>query len=429
MSPLLGTLQVPGDKSISHRALIFSAFSRGRSRIYNCSPAADVRSTGECLSKLGLEIEADRDAHGSAPVIVIESRGIDELRAPSGELFAGNSGTTMRLLSGLVAGRSFSTRFDGDDSLRRRTMKRIFDPLVEMGASVRARDSAYAPFEINGSALRGRSFQLQVASAQVEACLLLAGLQAEGETSVTAPYTVRDHTSRMFSHIGIPFSADNGTLAVRRLQEPVPPFELVVPGDISSAAFFMVAAACRPGSNLLLQNVGMNPGRTLIVDVLKEMGADLEIVEPREQCCEPIADIRVKYSGPLHGITLGKERVASGIDELPVLALAGALGKGELRVSGAEELRHKESDRIKALCDNLKLAGVAVDELPDGFIIRGGSAVEGGSPWQSHGDHRLAMTGAIASALFEKPVAIDDLDCAAVSYPGFYDDLARLLRS
>lgn len=456
MSPCTGTITVPGDKSISHRALIFSVFSRGRSKIFNCSPAEDVASSAACLARLGLKIERlsepehssrlERDSglersgepgrtsgntgatcstrSGEArSAIIVDSDGIEGLKACHEVLFAGNSGTTMRLMAGLAAGRPFKTRFDGDASLRRRTMKRVLDPLIEMGAIVEAKDSDYAPFEITGGALSGKAFELKVASAQVEACILLAGLQAEGETSVKAPYTVRDHTRRMFSYLGIPYGADNGTLFVKRLEKPVAPFELVVPADISSAAFFMVASSCLPGSDLILKNVGVNPGRTLILDVLKEMGAHVEIIWSDELCGEPVSDIRVKHSRSLSGITLGAERVASGIDELPVIALAGALCNGEFVVSGAEELRHKESDRIKALCDNLKAAGVDVDEKPDGFVIRGKKSIPGGSQWLCHGDHRLAMTGVIASLLFERSVSVDDESCISVSYPGFRRDL------
>lgn len=423
--PLIGTLTVPGDKSISHRALIFSAFSRGESRIFNCSPAQDVQSSADCLAKLGLRIE--RKGNGHHGEFLIHSDGVDALKAPSEILDAGNSGTTIRLMSGLVAGRPFTCKFDGDSSLRRRTMKRIFDPLAEMGAKVDATSNTYAPFEITGGALQGKSFELKVASAQVEACILLAGLQAQGETRVSAPYTVRDHTRRMFSHLAIPCETADGALSVKRLSEPVKPFELTVPSDISSAAFFMVAAACCEGSDITLKNVGMNPGRTLIIDVLKNMGASINVENEREVSGEPVADIHVRYNGRLNGIAVSEERIASGIDELPVLAIAGALCDGEFLVSGAEELRHKESDRIKSLCDNLKNAGVDVDEKPDGFLIRGKCSIPGGSPWSSHGDHRLAMTALIASTVFENAVKIDDVDCIAVSYPTFQQDLASLV--
>jgi 3-phosphoshikimate 1-carboxyvinyltransferase len=421
MAPFTGSLTVPGDKSISHRALIFSAFSKGKSRVLNCSPAHDVESSAQCLRKLGLSI-----SRGDNGVLEIESAGIDSLVASNQILDAGNSGTTVRLMSGLVAGRPFTSQFDGDASLRKRTMKRIFDPLRELGATVSAIEDTFAPFAITGGNLIGKSFDLKVASAQVEACILLAGLQADGETSVSAPHTVRDHTRRMFQYIGIPFSKNGKTLSVKRLEKPVEAYELTVPSDISSAAFFMVAAACSPGSDLTLTSVGMNPGRTLIVDILRSMGASVEIQNVRDLCGEPVADINVKYNGRLKGFSVPPSSIASGIDEIPILAIAGALCEGEFKVSGAVELRHKESDRITSLCDNLKLAGVKVEEQPDGFTIKGQKAIRGGSPWLTHLDHRLAMTGLIASQVFDAQLSIDDPACMSVSYPSFAMDLSRL---
>lgn len=421
MAPFTGSITVPGDKSISHRALIFSAFSEGETRIQNCSPAHDVESTAECLRRLGMSIQKGDDG-----TFEIENGGIDQLREPTEILDAGNSGTTIRLLSGLVAGRSFTSKFDGDASLRKRTMKRVFEPLRQMGAQVNATEGAFAPFEISGGSLTGRAFELTIASAQVEACILLAGLQADNETSVGAPHTVRDHTRRMFHHIGIPYHQKDKTLSVKRLARPVKGYDLTVPSDISSAAFFMVGAACSPGSDLTLESVGMNPGRTLIIDILRNMGANIEVLNPRELCGEPIADIRVKYGSRLNGIAIPKEQVASGIDEIPILSIAGSLCDGGFIVTGAEELRHKESDRISSLCNNLRAAGVVVDERPDGFVISGKERIKGGSAWQTHLDHRLAMTGLIASKLFEEPLAIDDPTCMSVSYPTFEDDLKRL---
>lgn len=422
MAPFIGSLTVPGDKSISHRALIFSAFSQGKSRVINCSPAHDVESSADCLRKLGLVIK--RDENG---IYEIESGGIDSLTAPTALLDAGNSGTTIRLMSGLVAGRPFTSSFDGDESLRKRTMKRVFEPLREFGVNVKAKDDTYAPFEITGGNLTGKSFDLKVASAQVEACILLAGLQADGETSVTAPHTVRDHTRRMFEFIGVPFTQKDKTLSVKRLTKPVDAYELTVPSDISSAAFFMVAAACSPGSDLTLKTVGMNPGRTLIVDILRSMGASVEVENARDLCGEPVADIRIKYAGRLKGISVPPDSIASGIDEIPILAIAGALCEGDFHVSGASELRHKESDRITSLCDNLKSAGVKVEEQPDGFTIQGQKTIPGGSAWLTHLDHRLAMTGLIASEVFAAPLNIDDPTCMSVSYPTFANDLSRLV--
>lgn len=415
-----------------------SAFSSGRCRVFNLSPAADVRSTADCLRNAGLGIGTDWTARASledgictesGPFLEIESKGIDSLTKPTAVLDAGNSGTTMRLLSGLMAGRTFSCRFDGDSSLRKRTMKRIFEPLRQMGAMITSENEPYAPFSIEGGNLQGHEFRLSIASAQVEACILLAGLQADGVTSVSTSGGVRDHTRRMFEYLSVPFSVEkNGSLSVSRLTTPLNAFDLTVPADISSAAFFMVAAACVPGSELLLEATGINPGRTLVIDVLKSMGAHIEIGNERIVSGEPIADILVKNSGPLNGCTVSGDVVASGIDELPVLALAGAVCEGEFLVSDASELRHKESDRITAIVSNLARAGVDVEEREGGFLIRGKSSIAGGTGWLTHGDHRMAMTGLVASLIFEKPLKLDSRDSIAVSYPGFEEDLKTLLR-
>ena len=426
MSPLKGAISVPGDKSISHRALIFSVLTRGKARVENLSPAEDVQSTRKCLGELGL---ASREL--GKGLLEVDSEGLESLRAPARVLDAGNSGTTIRLLAGLVAGRPFESKFDGDASLRRRTMKRILEPLSSMGAKYEATSGDLPPFKIHGGNLVGRHFDLNVASAQVEACLLLSGLQADGMTSVKVPHPVRDHTSRMFEHLAIPFErTDQLTLLVRRLVNPPTARDMSVPGDLSSAAFFLVAAACMEGSDLTLTGVGLNPGRTLILDVLERMGASIEIENRREQCGEPVGDIRIQSRGggrELTGCVIGGDEVALGIDELPVLALAGTVCSGEMVVSGAEDLRHKESDRISSIVGNLKAAGADVDETPDGFIVRGQRSISGGSTWKTFGDHRLAMTGMVASLVFDEPVEIDDDQCIAVSYPGFKTDLHQLL--
>ncbi len=424
MPSLKGFLKVPGDKSISHRALIFSAFTRGSNRVSNLSPAQDVADTAECLRRLGLQITEP----GGGADITINSPGIDELSEPASGLWAGNSGTTIRLMSGLVAGRPFTSRFDGDESLQKRTMKRVLEPLTMMGARCQATKDDYAPFAITGGDLKGRQFHLSVASAQVEACLLLAGLQAEGTTSVTVPQPVRDHTRRMFQHLGIPFrQPDDRTISVERLHMPVVASPLRVPADISSAAFFMVGASLLRGSDITLAEVGTNPGRTLVLDVLREMGAEIEESTTRTNCGEPVTDIRIRCEKRLTGTKIGAERIPLGIDELPVLALTGALCDGELIVSGASDMRHKESDRIAAIVGNLFRAGVEIEEREDGFVVSGKTTIRGGSDWQTFGDHRMAMTGLIASLVFEQPVKLDDEDCMSVSYPGFKNDLRKLI--
>ena len=425
---LRGSLTVPGDKSISHRALIFSAIAEGTVEIENCSPAEDCVSSADCLRKLGLEISK------SAPLMAAKSPGLFSLKEPTGQLFAGNSGTTIRLLSGLVAAQPFATVFDGDDSLRKRPMRRVLDPLAQMGASFKflangsgeAKDGC-APFQIEGKALAGKTFQLKVASAQVQTALLLAGLQADGYTAVVLPGTVRDHTARMFRHLDVPFEApDELTVSVTKLNKKVAGKRIQVPADISSAAFMMVAAAIAPGSEVVLNNVGINAGRTLIIDVLKEMGADITLENRRDLGYEPVADIRVRGQSRLRGTTISGDTIASGIDEIPIIALAGAFCDGELVVSGAEELRYKESDRLAAIIENLAAAGAKIVGRQDGFVITGQTTLKGGSRWHTHDDHRLAMTGLVAKLACEEGLDLEERDSVKISYPTFEQDLAKL---
>jgi 3-phosphoshikimate 1-carboxyvinyltransferase len=287
-------------------------------------------------------------------------------------LDAGNSGTTIRLMSGVLAGQPFASRLDGDSSLRKRPMSRVLNHLVEMGANVAyLENDNYPPFEIRGGKLQGKRFALKVASAQVQTALILAGLQADGETVVELPAVVRDHTERMLKHAGVPFVQDGLTTRVSRLATPVAGFEIKVAGDISSAAFFMVAAACLPGSELRLPNVGLNPGRTLVLDVLREMGADIALEDEKIEGGEPTATLVVKGTSRLKGVTIGGDRIAAGIDEIPILSLAGALCDGTFAVRDASELRVKESDRLALICSNLRAAGAKIDEFEDGFDVHG----------------------------------------------------------
>lgn len=430
---LLGKLKVPGDKSITHRAFIFAAFTKGISEIDNLSPAADCYSTIECMRMLGLDIQLS-EAEGQTVKAMVKSPGQFHLHPSQQGLFAGNSGTTIRLMSGLIAGQPFKVKLDGDESLRSRPMKRVIEPLNSMGVCVAwIHKEGHAPFVIEGApanelTLKGSKFKLAVASAQVQTAILLAGLQAEGKTTVELPAPVRDHTVRLFRHIGVPMAVDEPlTTAVKKLHEPLPPFKLNVVADISSATFFMVAAALLPGSDITLLGVGVNKGRRLVVDVLKEMGADIELKNEIEYDGEPVADIQVRYAGTLRGVTIDGGNIAAGIDEVPALSLLGCLADGKFVVSGASELRVKESDRLSAMVANLKAAGANINELPDGYEIEGHKHLKGGSLWQTFGDHRLAMTGLIASLICQEPLAIDDTGCIAVSYPTFTEDLNRLL--
>ena len=425
---LTGSLTVPGDKSISHRALIFSALTRGKNQVHQLSPAEDCQSSLKCLSKLGLKFQKLESAEGSWE---IESPGLDGLKAPQETLDAGNSGTTIRLLSGLLAGRSFQSRFDGDESLRSRPMARVLDHLKSMGAHISFEEnSGRAPFTIEGKKLHGQRFELKVASAQVETALLLAGLQAEGKTTVKLPTLARDHTVRMFAHMGVPFEKESdGSVSVQALKKPVDAFSVLVPGDISSAAFFLVGAALLPGSNLLLKNVGVSPGRTLVIEILKRMGADISLLDERVVCGEEIADIRVVGGKRLQGTTISPDEVAQGVDEIPILALAGALCQGRFTVRGAAELRHKESDRLALITKNFSAAGCDIEEFEDGFSLTGKETVAGGSQWTTLLDHRFAMAGQVASLVFEKPVQLEETASAAISYPTFSEDLASLTQS
>ncbi len=427
---LIGKIAIPGDKAISHRALIFASFCKGTSVVSGMSPAQDCQSTADCMSKLGLQIKiSNNDAKKNQTQVDIQSGGLKSLTAPKDILFAGNSGTTMRLMSGLLAGRPFSARVDGDHSLRKRPMSRVLDHLKTMGAQIKYLDAeGCAPFSITGGNLKGMHCNLKIASAQVQTALLLAGLQASGRTTVQLPSIVRDHTPNFFKHIGIPYEMrEENTVSVVALEEPIKPFQYVVPGDISSAAFFMVAAACLPGSDLLLPNMGINKGRNLVIGVLKRMGADIELINERELAGEPIADIRVKGVDRLMGTEISGSDIARGVDEIPVLALAGALCDGTFLVKDADELRHKESDRLQLIVANLKAAGAQIEGREDGFVIEGKKSIAGGSTWTTALDHRLAMTGLIANLLFENPVQMEETASTAVSYPGFMEDLQLVM--
>lgn len=424
---LQGTLAVPGDKSITHRALIFACLTTGTSKIEGLSPAHDCLSTVACLRSMGVDIVVLEGEE--TPTAIVNSQGWQGIGNPSGILDAGNSGTTIRLLSGFVAGRPYEYEFDGDASLRKRPMKRVLTRVAEMGAEVSwLKTEGLAPFRIRGGKLEGKTFELDVASAQVETALLLAGLQASGKTVVKLPFPARDHTRRMFHYLGIPFeSADELTTSVREISDNIPAKDMVVPADISSAAFFMVAAAIIPGSSITLKNVGINPGRTLVLDVLSRMNADIKVIGVNSLSGEPVADIRVRYNGQLSSASVTAEEIARGIDEIPILALAGAFSQGELSVSGAEELRHKESDRLQLIADNMRGAGAEIDLREDGFTIRGGKHLKGGSRWATADDHRLAMTGLVANLICQEELELEEKESPRISYPHFAADLNSLL--
>ncbi len=417
--PLRGRLRIPGDKSISHRALIFAALAEGPSVITNLATGADVHATARVLSRLGVEVRFDGEA------VVVRGAGVDGLAEADDVLDCENSGTTMRVLAGVLAGRSFVSVLTGDASLRSRPMGRVVEPLRAMGAHVDGRDGATrAPLVVRGGALRGLQYELPVASAQVKSALLLAGLQADGETVVVSPAASRDHTERMLAALGAPVSVDG--LSVRATRGAPRSFEIDVPGDPSSAAFFAVAAAITPGSDLVLESVSCNPTRLGFVTVMKRMGADIELTPTGETCGEPFGDLRVRAS-ELHGTTIAGAEVPNVIDEIPALAVAAAFADGVTEIRDAAELVVKESNRIRTLEEELGKLGVGVEGRSDGLVVRGGSVRAGG--FDSHADHRIAMAMAVAANALGTDSTVSGWPAVASSYPEFARDLESLTGS
>ncbi|NKB81666.1 MAG: 3-phosphoshikimate 1-carboxyvinyltransferase [Nitrospirales bacterium] len=417
--PLRGVLSLPGDKSITHRALILSALAEGAATVSGYCQGEDCLNTLRALQGLGIAIERQPD------VLHISGQGRWGLREPTTHLDLGNSGTGFRLLTGVLASQDFFTVLTGDDSLRRRPMNRIVDPLREMGAKISGRKGGqFAPLALTGNRLKGVDYVAPLSSAQVKSAILLAGLFAEGTTCFTEPQLSRDHTERLFRYFEIPLEVQGKTLVLKAHQS-FKAKDLCVPGDLSAAAFFLVAGTIVPGSELMLPNVGMNPARTGIIDILKDMGGDISVENVREVCGEPVADLVVRAAS-LKGMTIGRDRIPQTIDELPVLCVAAAFATGETRVTGAEELRVKETDRIRTMVTELKKLQVSIQETEDGFIIQGGATLFGGT-CTSHGDHRVAMSVAIAALRADSSVQIDDTDCIETSFPGFQGNLLELL--
>ena len=410
-----GRLQVPGDKSISHRYALLAALADGTSVIRNYAPGADCASTLRCLRALGVDVRLDAaETTSEGPTITIRGRGLRALRAPSSHLDAGNSGTTMRLLAGVLAAHPFDSVLTGDTSLRRRPMRRIVEPLQQMGARIETVDGR-PPLTIRGTELHGVSYTPPVASAQVKSAVLLAGLHATGQTRITEAVPTRDHTERAFPSFGLQIQCDNGRVEVHGGQHPSPA-TLLVPGDLSSAAFWAVAGAALPGSEVEISRVGLNPTRTAFLDVLREAGADVAVTPSESHGGEPFGTIHVRHA-TLRPVTIGADRVPGLIDELPALAALGAHGV-RVEVSGAAELRAKESDRITVLAEGLRALGGTVDERPDGFCVHPG-ALSGGTV-DAGGDHRMAMAFAVAALGGHGPTTITGHDVVEVSYPGFF---------
>ena len=420
--PLRGEITVPADKSISHRAVMLGSLAEGESLIRNLSNGEDVRSTVRCMGQFGVEIVPEEGLHR------IKGKGWAGLKEPADVLNCGNSGTTMRMLAGIASSRPFLTVLTGDDSLRRRPMARVIEPLTAMGAAILGRyNSRFAPLAIRGEDLRGISYELAVASAQVKSAILLAGLAATGETVVAERVKSRDHTERMLSQMGATIKIQGN---LTRISGPclLSPQEWVIPGDISSAAFWMIAASLVPGSEIIIRDVGVNPTRTGILEVLQAMGARIETENYRVTGGEPRADIVVKHSD-LRPVEIKGEIIPALIDEIPVLAVAMAMTSGVSTVKDASELRAKESDRIAMIVNSLRLMGVAVEENEDGFVVHGTGHIPGNARVSSGGDHRMAMSSAIAGLVADSPVTVEGFDSVSVSYPGFQEDLTRLLKS
>jgi 3-phosphoshikimate 1-carboxyvinyltransferase len=422
---LTGGLDLPGDKSISHRYAMLAALAEGTSELRHFSAAADCHSTLNCMSALGAEVKIERDT------VRVTGRGPRALKSSWRALDAGNSGTTMRLLAGILAGQQFSSRLTGDDSLQKRPMKRVIGPLREMGADIRGRQDNFAPLEIHGVRLKPIDYNMPMASAQVKSAVLLAGLFADGVTSVTEPARTRDHTELALEEFGAAIEKNGRTIRVHSLSGTNGSGRLIaksldVPGDLSSAVFFIAAASLFPDSNVLIHNVGLNPTRTAILDLFASMGASIQILGPRITHGEIVGDLAVK-GATLKGGVIAGEQISLMIDELPMLAALGPYTEEGIEIGDAAELRVKESDRIAALAENLRRMNAAVEERPGGLKVSGLRAGKlRGAEIDPRGDHRIAMAFAVAGLAAEGNTVIRDADCAAVSFPTFFQELNRL---
>ena len=412
---LKGTVTIPADKSISHRAVMFTSLADGKSVIKNFSNGADPHSSLKVFNALGVQHE-----FLSENTLYITG---GNLKAPSSFLDCGNSGTTMRLVAGILAGQNFKSVLIGDKSLSKRPMKRIIEPLTLMGCEISAIDG-HAPLEIQGKKLHSIDYIAKIASAQVKSCVLLAGLNAEGITSFSEPYLSRNHTELLLKYMGADIAVNNRTVKIQKSE--LAPRTIEICGDISSAAFFIAAGLIVPNSDIILKNVGLNPTRTGILDVVEMMGGSVEILEQETVSGELKGDIRIRHS-ELCGCTMEKDLIPRLIDELPVIAVLASLAKGQTVVKDAGDLRNKESDRISAIVSELKKIGADITELPDGFVINGKKELEGGVDVDSYHDHRLAMSLYIAGLVCKKTITIDGFEWAGISFPGFESLLTTLI--
>uniref|UniRef100_A0A7C4AJR7 3-phosphoshikimate 1-carboxyvinyltransferase n=1 Tax=Thermodesulfovibrio aggregans TaxID=86166 RepID=A0A7C4AJR7_9BACT len=419
---LVGEITPPPDKSISHRAIMFASIAKGVSRIKNFLWAKDPLSSLNAMRLLGVEIKVTDSE------IIVYGKGLHSLSEPENVIDCGNSGTTIRLLSGILAGQSFLSILTGDDSLRQRPMKRIIEPLRLMGADIRGRaEDRFPPVVIKGGNLKGINYKMPVASAQVKSAILLAGVYAEVETSVTEPHKSRDHTERMLKTMGVDLSVKENTVKIIPPADKLSSFDIAIPNDFSSAAFFIGGACIVPDSEILIKNVCLNETRTGFLEVLKTMGATIEILNIREQAGEPVGDILVKTATELKATTVKGEIIPRLIDEFPILCVVATQAEGTTLIRDAKDLRAKESDRIKAMTTELRKMGVPVKEFEDGVEIKGPCELKSAEVY-SYNDHRIAMALSIAGLIAEGETVIKDSDCVDISFPHFYNLLERLQR-
>lgn len=404
---LKGSVTIPSDKSISHRAIMFTSLANGKSIIKNFSKGQDPLSSLKVCKALGI------DAEFSNEELIVKSKGI--LSAPQTQLDCGNSGTTMRLMSGILAGQNFNSTLIGDESLSKRPMKRVIEPLSLMGAKIESNEYK-APLKIYGQSLKPINYVSKLASAQVKSCILLAGLNIDGQTSFTEPYVSRNHTEIMLKYMGANISVNNTTVTIEKSE--LEPKTIEICGDISSAAYFIVAGLIVPSSKIILKNVGLNPTRTGILEVAEKMGGNIEILDKRNISGEDVGDIQISYSN-LNACTIEGEIIPRLIDELPVIAVLATQAKGTTIIKDAQDLRNKESDRIKAVVTELKKIGADIEETPDGFIINGKTNLKGDTEVETYHDHRLAMSLYVAGLICEKPIAINGFEWVDISFPEF----------
>jgi 3-phosphoshikimate 1-carboxyvinyltransferase len=421
---LKGEITPPPDKSISHRAIMFASIAEGKSIVKNFLKAEDPISTTNAFRMMGIEIEEK-----AGNELVIHGKGLYGLKEPFDVIDCGNSGTTVRLISGILSGNPFFSVLTGDDSLKQRPMARVINPLKEMGADISARSSdKYLPMSIKGKVLKAINYTMPMASAQVKSCLILAGLYADSTTIITEPQKSRDHTERMLMAMGAEVEVEGLTIKVKGEGSRVKglkPIDITIPSDFSSAAFFIAGALIIPDSEILIRNVCVNPTRTGLLDVIKNMGGDVRVENMRDVSGEPVADIYCKSADSLKAVKISGDIMPSLIDEFPILCVLAAQADGVTEIRGAEELRVKESDRIKAMATELKKLGVELEEYPDGISIKGKASLKGATV-ESYHDHRIAMSLAIAALVAEGTTTINNAECVDISFPGFFEELKRI---